>query len=153
MKSVISALVLALASVSASAQAATVLVSRASPQDVAYNYASFDINAPMSRAWVVVKYWERDSGSDRGSDETIHRSLVPGLSYDANAKQIVFAGKSGNVVCANVTFKTGLLGRVRYSISTTGACTFETSVATQTRDSGFDVESTQTLDTYLNIAE
>lgn len=64
--------------------------------------ARFEVNKELGRAWVVMDLTEHQ-GSRRDQYTREIRELVPGLSYDANTRTIVYEKDGAIHDCAKVT--------------------------------------------------
>ncbi len=111
--------------------------------------AEFVVNAAKERAWVETTVDNGSLGEDH--DEETFRARVAALSYDASAREIVYRGHGGRVVCARVTDSRFLLHQTR--IKPTGRCRLTTSFEHRNDDDGFERVRNKHLVVTLHIGE
>ncbi len=93
----------------------------------------------LGRAWLVLHYeetWPCEEGGTRCGTDTSVQVKVPGLAYDAAAKQVVFSGSGSEpVVCAKVRHRG--FPWFRDSFDATGNCAYHLVKVDRLVDDGF----------------
>lgn len=106
--------------------------------------SAFAINADLGRAWVEVTF-------DAPTTEDVHevvRVRVPGLSYNAPLRTIVFQQNGSSFECARVeTRGRGVFQREK--IVPTGQCMLTHSYAHVPVDNGFEIENVRHFQVHL----
>src|ERR1700733_15332916 len=125
---------------------------------VAEKYAiqesSFEVNPKTGRAGIRLVYVYlpgRLGGddSDRGPEPTI--ATLPGLTYDAAARAVVYNDGGKSITCATAaTDHRVVFWRSTY-MKPTGACRVASRLIQHTRDDGWRVERIHTLDTFFEV--
>jgi hypothetical protein len=90
--------------------------------------ARFDIDAKLGRAWVDIDNVDSEFMTNKF---TVNRK-VAGLSYDSEAKQVLYQLGTNRIVCGEAT---NALGKI--SIRTTGNCPLAVTYEKRTVDQGF----------------
>ena len=99
--------------------------------------AHFEVNKELGRAWVVMDITEFRRGPRNEQRTRSIREKVPGLSYDANTRTIVYDKDGALHECAKVTTR----GRsiFRYDKITPLNCSLKVKKAKKAYDDGFRV--------------
>lgn len=114
----------------------------------AFDYsAEFSINKKLGRAWITVT--ETRPGID-GSDYIDTRVLVPGLSYDVEAKQVIFTKGNEKIVCGELYNKPWVID-VGGSIRTTERCLIGVKNSKIQVDDGFEIKTRRVVQVTLTI--
>src|SRR5262249_12267781 len=101
------------------------------PEPVSMQSYSFEVNKETKRARVVVEYTYPDEiafGADGGLGPEPSLVQVPGLSYDAEASEVVFNDQGKKTVCATVHPTRHLFGK-GVSVTPTGSCIVTSALA------------------------
>lgn len=109
--------------------------------------STFAINAELGRAWVEVTF---DAASPEDRPDVV-RVRVPGLSYDAATKTIVFQADDRVVECARVE-RRGRGPFARHTIEPTGRCELTHRYVRVPIDDGFAIEEVQRFEVHLKTA-
>jgi hypothetical protein len=114
----------------------------------------FEVNEETQRARLVVEYTYPDEMIYGPNDDTLGpQSTVvqlPGLTYDAAARAVVYDSNGTRNICATVSEHHGLLGH-HLKVKNTGACTVSTVVANHAVDDGWSIHRFRAIDTYLEV--
>jgi hypothetical protein len=112
--------------------------------------AEFAINEKEGRAWV-------EAAVDRGGgvngddyDRQAERSRVEGLSYDAQAREIVYLDEGLRIVCARVTTSKFLFTTLTH-INVTEPCELTARLVQKNYDDGFEHKTRKHLVVQLTI--
>lgn len=132
----------------------TPINSPTSREPVSMSSYHFEVNEETGRARLVVEYTYPDQliyGRDDdalGPPSTIVQ--LPGLTYDAAARAVVYESNGARDVCATVDVRDGLFGH-RLKVKNTGDCVVSAVVANHAEDDGWSIHHFQALDTYLEV--
>jgi hypothetical protein len=107
----------------------------------------FQINKSLGRAWVNVAEAEYMGDSSYYRD---NRVLVPGLSYDASERTIVFEKNGERIVCAELYNRRFVIDRGN-SVRMTERCSFSQKKVTLPVDNGFEIRNVKMVQVFLNI--
>lgn len=109
--------------------------------------ARFEVNKEMGRAWVVMEIKEHGQGRRSEQRTRSIRELVPGLSYDASTRTIVFDKDGALHDCAKVTTR----GRsiFRYDKITPLNCSLTVRKVRKAVDDGFRIRHRSVLQAVL----
>lgn len=102
----------------------------------------FAINKELGRAWVTLNFIPAYNEDFSGTEERVQ---IPGLSYNAELKQVVLDVAGEQIVCALV--KKNFLGT---TIKPTGKCTFTTKYYKVKHDNGYEVETVEKIKITFN---
>lgn len=139
------ALLLAAAPPGAAAQAATPTVpvyQAPRPLFDAFPVKQFGVSPELGRAWVDVALHERYG---EGLME-FHRVYVPGLSYDAARREVVYLADGRRTVCAR-----NPPGGQPLKVKATGACKLSYRLVMSTVDDGFQKTEVPTFEVHLTV--
>ena len=150
---------LAILSAASVAQASTVKVDSVDAVDssagfdvhVTLGKYKFEVNPSLGRARIDIGYDtdyqpSSDEGGSYGPGED--DVLVPGLTFDKAASQVVFKGDDGKTTaCADVQV-TRNGNKVR--VKATGLCTLTSSIDDETSDDGWQITHHKVLNVFLN---
>lgn len=107
----------------------------------------FQINKSLGRAWVNVVEADHDGDGSHYSD---NRVLVPGLSYDATERVIVFEKDGARIVCAEL-FNRRFVIDGGDSQRLTKRCTFSNKTLEVDDDNGFEIRTVKIVQIFLNV--
>lgn len=108
--------------------------------------AKFEINKELGRAWVTLVTTEnRGSRRDRFDRET--KQTVPGLSYDAASRSIVFDHEGALHECATVSTRGRSIFRYDKIIPTN--CTLKVKKAKKLIDDGYHMRKINVIQVHL----
>lgn len=142
------AVALGSASLPAAASSGTVQIFETHPHPTIQRKTStFAINPELGRAWVEVTF---DAPSPEDRHEVV-RVRVPGLSYDAGSRAIVFRAKDRTVECARVELR-GRGPFKRHAIQPTGQCELTHRYVDVPLDDGFEIETVRRFEVLLKTA-
>ncbi len=96
-----------------------------------FSKGSFDINADLGRAWVVLQFDDRDPESLSSE----YRVKVPGMKFDQTTREVVIEDETGRTVCAYE--KKVLFGKI---LKETKNCSFVEKFQTVEYDDGFEIK-------------
>jgi len=111
------------------------------PEPVSMAGFSFQINQRTGRARIVVEYTYPDQpifGIDGGAGPKPTYIQLPGLTYDQDAKTVVYDEGAARTVCANVRKGRFLLWQ-RTVIEPTGACVVSARTVDHAEDDGWNI--------------
>ena len=114
---------------------------------------SFEVNAETGRAGIRLEYYYppgRVGGddSDRGPAPKI--ATLPGLIYDAAAHAVVYNDGPNRATCATAANHRTLFWKNAY-MKPTGACIVSSRLTQHSRDNGWSIDRSRTLDTYFEV--
>lgn len=112
--------------------------------------AKFEINKELGRAWVTLVTNENRGGSRRDRLERYERETrqtVPGLSYDAASRSIVFDHEGALHECASVTPRGRFI--FRYDKITPTNCILKVKKAKKQYDDGYHIRKKDVIQVYL----
>jgi len=118
----------AVISVSGVARAAEIVVFEAPVDESQAVNAKFDVDSELGRAWVDVENVDSEFQTSR----TVVNRKVDGLSYDSEAKEVLYNVGDGAVVCAEARNFLGMT-----TLRSTGNCPLKVSYEKRTVDDGF----------------
>ena len=107
-----------------------------------HSTARFDMSEDSGRAWVEAIVDNGGIGDDY--DSFTLRSKVENLSYDAQAREIVYSGHGFRVTCARVT-RSKFLFVTRTDIKSTGRCELSARLERRADDDGFEYQANKHL--------
>lgn len=109
--------------------------------------ARFEVNKELGRAWVVMDITDHRSGPRREQRTREIRELVPGLSYDANSRTIVYDNDGAIHDCAKVVSR----GRsiFRYDKITPLNCSLKVKKVRKQVDDGFRIRHQSVMQAVL----
>jgi hypothetical protein len=114
---------------------------------------SFEVEKETGRARVVVEYTYPDQsafGMDGGIGPEPTMAQIPGLSYDAAARAVVYDAAGKRVICATASnYK--LLFWKGLSLTPTGACTVRSRRTSHAEDNGWSIHHFQAIDTFFEV--
>jgi hypothetical protein len=116
-------------SASGLAGAAPVVIFEAPISEFQSVSATFDFDSKLGRAWVEVESLDSEF---EPSWNAVTRKRVDGLSYDSQAKQVLYQRGDRPIVCAEETSFLGIS-----SLKSTGNCPLQVSYEARTVDDGF----------------
>jgi hypothetical protein len=123
------------------------------PEPVSMAGFSFHINQRTGRVRIVVEYTYSDQpifGIDGGAGPKPTYIQLPGLTYDQDAKTVVYDEGAARTICANVRKGRFLLWQ-RTVIEPTGACVVSARTVDHVEDDGWTVRRFRAIDTFFNI--
>lgn len=130
----------------AHADAASLLIHKERASDFESSHSPrLAVNTELGRAWVELERWSQLTES-----YDYNRISVPGLSYDAEARQVVFESNGKRVACANVKPAGRWIFR-HDRLDLTGNCRLSLSRATLPVDDGFLVYKVPHLKLHLQV--
>lgn len=113
-----------------------------------HSAAKFGLNEETGRAWVEAMVDNGGIGDDY--DSYTSRSRVQNLSYDAQAREIVYNVEGSRVICARVTHSKFLFV-TRTDIRGTGRCELLARLESRTNDDGFQPQTSKRLIVELRL--
>jgi hypothetical protein len=123
------------------------------PNQFRWRAFSFQINQRTGRARIVVEYTYPDQpifGIDGGAGPKPTYIQLPGLTYDQDAKTVVYDEGAARTVCANVRKGRFLLWQ-RTVIEPTGACVVSARTVDHAEDDGWNIRRFCAIDTFFNV--
>jgi hypothetical protein len=114
---------------------------------------SFEVDQRTGQAGIRLEYTYPPASV--GSDD-IHPApdpkivTVPGLTYDAAARAVVYNDGVERTICATAAHHRMVLWNGAY-MKSTGACVVSSRPAERTRDGALSVDRLRTLDTYFDV--
>ena len=125
-----------------------------SREPVSLSSFHFEVDQSTSRARVVAIYtypdemtYERNDAAG-GPRPTVVQ--IPGLTFDATARVIVYNSSGKKVVCATVEDHAGLFGH-HLRVKNTGSCIVTASDSDHLEDDGWTLHRFRALDTYFEV--
>lgn len=110
------------------ARAAQIVVFEAPVDEFQTVNAKFDVDSKLGRAWVDVENVDSEFQTSR----TVVNRKVDGLSYDSEAKEVLYRLGDGAIVCAEANSFLGMT-----TLRPTGNCPLTVSYEERTVDDGF----------------
>lgn len=108
-------------------------------------------NPELARAWLFAYYDQTTMSEKDGSFPQSTEIVVPGLSYSATNKQIVYKKADGSsVVCVDKVDGDHL---TKASYHETGKCSIDLSKTTINQDNGFHIKNSPAVKISFNIHE
>ena len=153
MNHVYGSILLLVALVASSAQAATLLIDAQPYNGQRFSEAKYQVDESLGRAWIAVTTVSRPQGAKPIVQvPQTENTQVPGLSFDAANHQIVFTGEKGLVTCASTSEKHGFWGPMLL-ITPTGLCSTRAAVEIKIVDDGFHGRREKVLNVYFSVQE
>jgi hypothetical protein len=114
---------------------------------------SFEVNQKTGLAGIRLEYTyppARVGGDDihRGPDPKV--VTLPGLTYDAAARAVVYDDGVGRITCATAAHHRLVLFNGAY-MKPTGACIVTSRLTRHERDNGWNIDRSGTLDAYFDV--
>ncbi|MES1263576.1 MAG: hypothetical protein ABUL69_04415, partial [Peristeroidobacter soli] len=114
---------------------------------------SFRVDKETGRASVEVDYtyWDRAAfGLDGGIGPEPTVAQIPGLSYDAEGRAVVYDAAGKRVICATVR-KHKFLFWSGLSVTPTGACIVNSRRTSHVEDTGWIIHRFEAIDTFFVV--
>ncbi len=127
----------------------SIFVTEYSGKDLAFATsvsAEFEINAELSRAWVVTSPIIYDEGAEADKREVV----LSQLSYDQASKSVVYRSNGFEVVCAKLKTTGRGIFKNSYLVKT-GKCQFSQKNGSRIVDPGTNPYKLETIEVYLNV--
>jgi hypothetical protein len=114
---------------------------------------SFEVQPATRRARIVIDYTYPDQvafGSDGGAAPEPTMAQIPGLTYDAAAKAVVYEVRGKKTVCATVHNRPFLFRR-SLDVMPTGACAVTSRLVEHEADNGWSIGRIPTVDSFFEV--
>jgi hypothetical protein len=123
------------------------------PAKYALQVFSFEVSPETGTAGIRLEYsypasWLQGDDSDRGPGPTI--AVVPGLTYDASARAIVYDDGAARTTCATEVDHTAFFWKTVH-LKPTGACRVSARVTHHAESNGWSTNRYITLDAYFEV--